>query len=324
MIDGFGRTIDYLRISITDRCNLRCKYCMPEEGVTLIPHEEILSYEEILRLTEIFARCGISKIKVTGGEPLVRRGAAELIGVLKKVPGIAKVTLTTNGTLLSGFMQELAAVQIDGINVSLDTLDPVIYQKITGTDCFLEVMKGIDKALNYPEIPLKINCVPMKMEGQNVPELAKLAKNNPVSVRYIEMMPLGMGKQFEFLSEEQILSELEKCYGTPFAVRETMGNGPAHYFSFDGFCGKIGFVSAMSHRFCDSCNRLRLTSAGYLKTCLQYEDGADLRSLLRSGASDQEISKLIRETVQKKPSGHCFGKKISGQEERHWMTEIGG
>lgn len=324
MIDGFGRTIDYLRLSITDRCNLRCKYCMPEEGIRFIPHEEVLTFEEILHLTELFAKCGISRIKVTGGEPLVRKRASELMGALKKISGIGQVTLTTNGTLLSGTIEKLAKAQIDGINISLDTLDPQVYKEITGADCFSEVMESFYKTLEYQDIPLKINCVPLGVKGQNVLELANLAKNYPVSVRYIEMMPIGMGKQFDYLDEERLRAELEKYYGTSVAVKERKGNGPAHYISFDGFLGSIGFISARSHRFCDSCNRLRLSSTGYLKTCLQYEEGVDLKGMLRAKASDQEICEKIRKAVQKKPSGHCFDREKLSQEERHWMAEIGG
>lgn len=324
MIDGYGRTIDYLRISITDRCNLRCIYCMPKDGIEFIPHEEVLTYEEILRLVRLFADSGIRKIKVTGGEPLVRKGISEFICQLKQVSGIQQVTLTTNGKLLGEKMEDLAEAGIDGINLSLDTLNPRVYEKITGAGCFSEVMNGFYAALRHWEIPLKINCVPLGVEGQDILQLAELAKAYPVCVRYIEMMPIGLGKQFDFFREELLQKELMKRYGEPVSVGKSMGNGPAHYISFKNFQGAIGFISAMSHGFCSSCNRLRLTAKGFLKTCLQYDDGIDLKVLLRGGASDEELFRAIQTAISEKPAGHQFSGGTLEHEETHLMAEIGG
>ncbi len=324
MIDSYGRKIDYLRISITDRCNLRCLYCMPEDGVESVGHEEILRYDEILRLTDIFSQLGIKKIKITGGEPLVRKGAVSLIKDLKQVPGISKVTLTTNGMLLEQSIQELYEAGIDGINLSLDTLNRDVFYKITRRDSFEQVMKGLEAAIGYKEIPLKINCVPMGMEGQNPLELAELARKYPVHVRYIEMMPIGFGKKFAGCTEEELLKELQKKYGECRLFSGTLGNGPGHYYEFSGFQGKIGFISAMTHKFCSSCNRIRLTSNGYLKTCLQYDVGVDLKKLLRNGASKEVLLQAVETAIKEKPSAHQFTEALEDHAEQHIMSQIGG
>jgi len=326
MIDGYGRVIDYIRISVTDRCNLRCAYCMPEEGIQSVCHDQILRYDEILRLAGIFASLGIRKIKLTGGEPLVRKGVPELAAKLKQIPGIEQVTLTTNGVCLKEQMQSLAEAGIGGINLSLDTLNPAVFEKITRRDSFDQAMEGLEEALKYPEILLKINCVPMNLEGQNVVELAGLARKYRIHVRYIEMMPIGLGKQFGFQSEEEILEELETVYGPSRPFDGTLGNGPGHYVSFEGFAGKIGFISAISHKFCEKCNRVRLTSQGFLKTCLQYERGADLRGLLRGGASDEEIRDAVEAAIRSKPASHQFlqERETDTDRETHIMAQIGG
>lgn len=324
MKDGFGRTIDYARISVTDRCNLRCVYCMPCEGVESVEHNAILSYDEILRLVRIFGSLGIEKIKITGGEPLVRKNIAFLIKAIKETPGIRQVTVTTNGILLKEQMEKLKEAGVDGINLSLDTLDRDIFLKITRKDFLSQVLEGFYGALEYPEIPLKINCVPMGIENQNVLELAELAKKHKVHVRYIEMMPIGLGKQFQCETEETLLKELKDRYGEYQVYNGCLGNGPGHYYEFPGFMGKIGFISAMTHKFCSSCNRIRLTSQGFLKTCLQYDVGQDLRTLLRGGSSDDEIRRAIEEAVLSKPLSHRFEEKEIGHGEQHMMSQIGG
>ena len=324
MIDGHGRNIDYLRISLIDRCNLRCVYCMPEDGVDMVPHEEILTYEEVLRLVKVFAGLGFRKIKLTGGEPLVRKEVVKLVREIKAIPGIEKVTLTTNGTLLADVMDELAEAGIDGINLSLDTLNPEVYKKIVRRDQFEKVMEGFQAALKYPQIPLKVNCVPMGMEGQDILQMAELARKYPVHVRFIEMMPIGLGKQFDFCSEDKILQGLKERFGEYVPYEKKLGNGPGHYYSFDGFQGKIGFISAISHKFCDSCNRVRLTAQGYLKTCLQYDIGVDLKKLLREDAGEVALIDAINEAIYKKPVGHQFGNEVKEHGEAHMMAQIGG
>lgn len=324
MIDAFKRKIDYLRISVTDRCDLRCRYCMPEHGVESLAHNDILTYEEILRVAECFARLGVSRIKITGGEPLVRFHVMDLIAELKKVPGIEQVTLTTNGTHLVDFIDHLSKLQIDGINISLDTLNPKLYKEITGRDVFDKVLLGLEKALKYPNIKLKINCVPLGLPGQNIAEVAELAKNNPVHVRFIEMMPIGLGKNFAFTSEADILQELKQAYGVLVPFDEVLGNGPCHYYSVPDFRGKIGFISAMSHKFCSSCNRVRLTADGRLKTCLQYDAGTNLKEILRGEKSDKEMEAAILQALGNKPVEHHFTEAFVADRETKSMFQIGG
>lgn len=306
MIDNYGRNIDYIRISLTDRCNLRCIYCMPEEGVESMSHVDILSFEEIQRIVGALAHLGFKKVKLTGGEPLVRRGCASLLRNIKEIPGIEKVTLTTNGVLLKEQMADLAEAGLDAINISLDTLDPKEFQRVTRRDDFDRVMAGIEEALQYEKIPVKLNCVPMERDPENLIRMAGLAKEKRLHVRFIEMMPIGMGKQFEFLSEDEILKILTEAYGPAEPVNTPLGYGPGHYYSFEGFEGKIGFISAVSHKFCASCNRVRLTADGWLKACLQYQIGSDIKSLIRQGCTDEELEEAIRDVLLHKPAGHSF------------------
>lgn len=324
MTDSYGRRIDYIRISVTDRCDLRCRYCMPEEGVPLVDHESILRYSEIVRLGKIFASLGISKIKLTGGEPLARRELWKLAEELKKAEGIRQVTLTTNGTHLKEAMAPLAAAGIDGINMSLDTLDEEEYFQITRRRKLDQVLEGFYEALKYPEIPLKINCVPLEQSEESLCRMAELARDYPVHVRFIEMMPIGLGHGKKGPGEEELRQILENHFRQSRDYDQSLGNGPARYIQFEGFQGKIGFISAVSHRFCSTCNRIRLTSQGYLKTCLQYETGADLREPLRQGASDEELRGIIEQAVMKKPEGHTFFQKQGELEEKRIMSQIGG
>ena len=324
MRDTFHRTIDYLRISVTDRCDLRCKYCMPETGVEPLTHGDILSYEEILRLAKCFARLGIRRIKITGGEPLVRLYVIDLIGQLKKIPGIEQVTLTTNGTHLAKYIWALDKLHIDGINISLDTLNPVLYKEITGRDVFAKVFSGLQEALKYPAIKLKINCVPQGLSGQDIAAVAGLAKDHPVHVRFIEMMPIGLGKEFPLICESNVRQELEQTYGSLQPFHENLGNGPCRYYSIPGFQGKIGFISAMSHKFCSNCNRVRLTADGKLKTCLQYDRGMDLKALLRAGRPDHEVEMAILQALESKPGEHHFTETFVVDQEKKSMFQIGG
>lgn len=324
MIDSKGRIIDYLRISITDSCNLRCAYCMPKEGIIPTSWENLLSFEEIIRLCRVMAEDGLKKVKITGGEPLVRKDAIELIKEIKKIEGIEKVTLTTNGVFLENQMKELFEAGINGINISLDTLDENLYEEITGQNLLAKVMRGIREALLYPEVQLKINCVPLGLEKQNLIEIAELARTHRIHVRFIEMMPVGLGKKYKGVKEETVKEELEKKYPELKPFEETLGNGPSHYYSIEGFMGKIGFISALSHKFCDSCNRMRLTSNGYLKTCLQFDSGKDLKRVMRNGCSDEELRAVIMEAVAEKPGEHLFLEKTIIHEDILCMSQIGG
>ena len=320
MKDLEGREIDYLRISITDRCNLRCRYCMPPRGVPYVPHEEILRYDEILEITKVCAELGIANIKITGGEPLVRKNAAELIAEIKRIPGIKKVTLTTNGVLLGKNLSQLTSAGLDGVNISLDTIDRKKYAELTGQDCLPEVLASIDKAASEKTLKVKLNTV--LIEGVNeeeAPELAQLALDRPIDVRFIEMMPLGRGAGYSGIGSEEVLEKLTHRFGTPQPVREKLGSGPARYVHFDNFCGNIGFISPMSHKFCGDCNRVRLTARGILKPCLQYVAGLDLKEILRGGGTGQgkqdeaaeadevTLRDKIAACIADKPKEHCFG-----------------
>ncbi|MFI3172232.1 MAG: GTP 3',8-cyclase MoaA [Eubacteriales bacterium] len=328
MLDQYGRVIDYVRISITDRCNLRCIYCMPEEGVPSVPHDKILRYDEIVRVCEIFAKLGISKIKITGGEPLVRKGAPALIGDIRKIKGIEEVTLTTNGILLETLSEELVSSGITGINISLDTLDAMHFSEITRGGDVNKILKGIDSLLSISSIPIKINCVPNYISDSEVLGIAQLAKDKKIHVRFIELMPIGTGKELieddTFDQETRIRKILTEAYGNLREYSGNLGNGPSTYVEIPSFEGKIGFISAMSHKFCDKCNRVRLTAEGYLKTCLQYDVGEDLFALLRNRATDEEIEARILLAIERKPKGHEFLEHNTACSEQKSMSQIGG
>lgn len=327
MIDRCGRNIDYLRISLTDRCNLRCIYCMPENGIEKVDHTMILRTEEILRICRVMAELGITRIKLTGGEPLLRKDIAKLIREIKAMEGIQSVTLTTNGVLLKEKLPELIAAGLDGLNISLDTLNEESFSKITRRSGLRQTVNAIREATRYPDLSVKINCVPLSADDrQEFSGIVEFARQYPVHVRFIEMMPIGMGKEFSGVSEQEIREILENKYGKllPY-LGEPLGNGPCRYYEISGFKGKIGFISAISHKFCQDCNRIRLTSQGYLKTCLQYTTGRDLRAILRDGGTDDKLKEMILQTLSEKPDGHQFGKKAEKDNtETLCMSQIGG
>ena len=324
MKDRYGREIDYLRISITDRCNLRCVYCMPKDGIHQISHKEILTYDEIKRVCQCVTTLGIHKIKLTGGEPLTRKNCSELVAMVKALPGIEKVTLTTNGVLLKDQLKDLAEAGIDNINISLDTLNKTEFHRITRREGLSSVLESIEEALKYPQIGLKINCVPVIEDSENLVSIAGLAKTHPIHVRFIEMMPIGFGKDFVFRGEDEICSILERAYGIMIPDVNRYGNGPCHYYQIQGFQGRIGFISAMTHKFCDQCNRVRMTAEGYLKACLQYQTGISLKELMRSGCTDQELTEAIRKVIWEKPQSHHFTSAAIEQDELKLMSQIGG
>lgn len=297
MEDTFRRNIRYLRISVTDRCNLRCKYCLPED-VEFYPQEHILTYDEIYRLARIFAVLGVDTIRITGGEPLVRRDCVDLIGDIKKLPGIQKVRITTNGVYLPENIDRLASMGLDGINISLDTLDPVLFKEMTGYDKFDKVWQGIMGALEH-NIKVKINCVLVKgMNEHEIMPLTKLAEKYPIDVRFIELMPIETAcasNQLKGVHADQVMDIIRYTYQDVVADSEERGLGPAKYFKSPTMKGSVGFIDPMSHGFCANCNRLRLTSEGFLKLCLYHEDGTNLKDLLRNGASDQSIELAIIE-----------------------------
>ena len=325
MVDHCGRTIRYLRISVTDRCNLRCVYCMPKRGIQWVDHHEILSYEEILRLARIFARLGIDRVRLTGGEPLVRKGLSQLVSGLKAVPGIDWVGVTTNGILLEEQLPDLLAAGLDGVNLSLDTLDRAQYAAITRRDMLESALRGLAAARNAPGLNVKVNCVPWEANAGQWVSLAAMAKEEPaIDVRFIELMPIGLGGGMEPRLERYVLARLEETFGPAFPCPGKSECGPGRYVRFPGFAGRVGFISAMSHQFCRSCNRVRLTADGVLKPCLQYDSGLDLRALLRSGEDEEILAGVIRQAIYNKPVSHHFGTAHTPGDESRNMNQIGG
>lgn len=325
MKDRQGREIDYIRISVTDRCNLRCRYCMPEDGIEQLSHGEILNFDEIIRLVKIFAGLGITKVKLTGGEPLVRKGFCRLVSDIKKVRGIQQVTMTTNGILLEENLPELIEAGIDGINISLDTLNADKYREITRHEGLEKVFSAIKACEMCEKLHVKINAVTLADYNiDEIEQLAAMAKDNCVDVRFIEIMPMGLGKNFEGYSREVILDRLERAYGKAEYSHENNGNGPAVYFRFEGFKGSVGFISAISHNFCGSCNRIRLTSEGFLKPCLNYSEGEDLREMMRTGMADTKLAAIIEKAIFNKPECHSFAQDTDIRKDSRKMSEIGG
>ena len=324
MKDIYGRTIDYMRISVTDRCNLRCRYCMPED-IPSVEHTDILSYEELLSICESAADLGICKFKITGGEPLVRKGCAGFIERLKQLPGVRQVTLTSNGLLLEPYLERLKEAGIDGINISLDTLDEKKYKEITGKTGVQTVLSAVRNSARMG-LNTKVNCVVMKgINDDEILDLLEIGREDHVDIRFIEMMPIGFGTQFTGMNSDEIISLLRQTYPGIKKEEQIRGNGPARYLKIPGFSGAVGFIDAVHCKFCRQCNRIRLTSQGFLKPCLYYSRGIPLREKLRSGISRGDLSQLIRQTVLDKPEGHRFSERdTDGEADSRKMSQIGG
>ncbi len=321
MRDDYAREVDYMRISLTDRCNLRCRYCMPDD-IELVPMREILTLEEIVTICEEAAKLGIRKLKVTGGEPLVRRGCTKLIKMLKEISKIEQVTMTTNGVALYDKIEELYENGLDAVNISLDTLDREKFRQITGRDKFLQVMDAIKKCCDIG-IKTKINAVLQR--GMNEDEWEKLillAKDYPLDVRFIEMMPIGSGGDFEPVYNDILLEKIKEKYRDIKKDEKIHGNGPAVYYKIPGFLGSVGFINAMHGKFCASCNRIRLTSTGELKPCLCFEDCIDIKQAVRH-KSREEVRRQLELAISKKPREHNFEQKSAITESRK-MAQIGG
>ncbi len=323
-VDSFNRAIDYLRLSITDRCNLRCVYCMPKEGIPKLPHEEVLRYEEHLRLVRIAVGMGISNIRITGGEPLVRRGAVRLCEGISRIPGLRSLSMTTNGVLLSHFAEELFNSGVKRLNVSLDTLDPQKYATITRKDCFREVWRGIEAAHAVGFHPLKLNMVVMRgINDDEIADLARLTFRFPFHVRFIEFMPFrDDATEKRFLPAREILERLS-LVDRLIPVESENSNGPALHFAFPGAKGKIGIISPVSNHFCGTCNRLRLTADGKLRACLFAAEETDLKPALRQG-SDDEVAAVIRAAVRLKPAKHLLDSDSFRKCMTRPMSAIGG
>ena len=344
LVDQFSRTISYLRLSLTDRCNLRCSYCMPDiPGETdprtgkvrtgsFLNQTDLLSYEELLRVVRLAVSMGMNKIRLTGGEPLVRKGILDFIGQLALLDGLEQVRLTTNGVLLAEFAERLYEGGIRHINVSLDTLHPEKFKKITGGDFFARVWKGLQVAKDIG-FKIKLNVVAMKgVNDDEFEDFGRLALEQPFQVRFIEFMPVGAqnsGQKDQFVRAEEIKSRIaELGVLTPF--RKEYGEGPARMFNLqseDNRIGAVGFISPISHHFCDQCNRLRLTSEGKLRACLLNDSETDLKLLLRGNASDADIIGSIRATILAKPQGHTLQDNSTSPERQSCcgrMSRIGG
>ena len=323
MLDQYGRRINYLRISVTDRCNLRCRYCMPE-GVQDVGMKNILTFEEIWEIVKTGVSLGITHVRITGGEPLVRKGCADLILGIRKIPGVETITMTTNGVLLGNYAKQLKEASVDGVNISLDTLDPEEFCQITGKREFPAVLAGI-RAAKDAGLPVKLNAVNRK-ELDPVP-LVRYAQNENLPLRFIEMMPVGYGKQYVGRSNEELREMLEKTFGTAEKLVDSeelssMGSGPAVYYRFSDLKVPVGFISAIHGKFCDTCNRVRLTAEGYLKLCLCYDQGVDLRHVLRE-EEKENLRTVMEEAIFRKPAAHCF-ERPSEMTETHEMVKIGG
>lgn len=326
--DNFFRAIDYLRLSITDRCNLRCIYCMPPDGILPSRHKEILTYEEITRIVRIAAGLGVRKVRLTGGEPLSRKNITFLISSIKKINCIEDLSLTTNGILLEEYSEEIADAGLDRVNVSIDSFDPDRYKEITRGGDLDIVLRGLNAAEKAGLKPIKINMVPIRgINYDEIIDFAKLTLNTDYHVRFIEFMPSGsvdFWNPERYITTNEIKSIIETIAPlTPVRLRK---NGPSKYFRLKGATGVVGFISALTHHFCEDCNRLRLTADGKLRPCLFSETEIDLRSSLRSGAPDSEIERLLRLSVEVKPKGHDVETQISNfkfqNENTHYSSRI--
>lgn len=326
-LDAYNRPISYLRVSVTDRCNLRCIYCMPPQGVSWRPHAEILRYEEIETVVRAAAELGMSKVRLTGGEPLVRPAMVELVRMLTRVPGVDDLAMTTNGILLAGYAAELAATGLQRVNISLDTLRPERFVRITRGGNLADVLAGMNAARQAGLTPVKVNTVVMR--GLNDDEVVDFARQTVEAgwhVRFIELMPVGNdglmdgGWRTRVVTAAEIRREIETVLG-PLAPAKMSGGGPARYYRLSNAQGTVGFVTPISEHFCYRCNRLRLTADGRLRPCLLSEREIDLRGPLRQGADVAQIKALILQAIKSKPPEH----RLDEQAPAHLaMSQIGG
>jgi GTP 3',8-cyclase len=326
LIDGFSRPITYLRVSVTDKCNLRCVYCMPEGGLPWLRRDEILSYEEIAQIVAAAASVGVRAIRLTGGEPLVRRDLSRLIATIASIPGIDDIALSTNGLLLEEQLPELVSAGLRRINLSLDTLREDRFETIARRRGLDAVLRAIDGAIAAGLTPVKINCVVMR--GKNDDELAdfaRLTRDRPIFVRFIEVMPVieNAGLQRDaYVSSDEILERFSEI-GDLQQVIGPAGNGPARYFALPGAAGAIGVISPLSHDYCERCNRVRLTADGRLRLCLFGDYALDLRSPVRRGATTNELASLLRSAMLIKPERHHLSLGETASRMRAF-SEIGG
>lgn len=319
MQDQFNRTINYIRISLTDRCNLHCSYCQPELA-EFVPHGEILRYEELLRLCRIAVELGITRFKLTGGEPLLRKGALDFIRSLKQLEGVEQVTLTSNGILLKDAAHSLASIGIDAVNISLDTLNPQKYHDITGGNLD-DALAGVQAALKAG-LKVKLNCVPLKnyMKIDDILALMAYADTWGLTLRFIELMPLSCNTALVGYTGDEVRQMLEQLGMELVREKGSYGNGPAVYYRNNVFKVPVGFIEPLHHKFCGLCNRVRLTSVGFLKPCLYSDVGCDVKALLRQGATDAELKEAMQQAIYAKPREHDFNHRAAA----FAMSRIGG
>jgi cyclic pyranopterin phosphate synthase len=325
--DSWGREIKSVRVSVTDKCNFRCRYCMPAEGLEWLPRDEVLTFEEISRLVSLLASMGVSEVRLTGGEPLVRRDLPKLVRMLARVPGVDDLSLTTNGVLLDRLARPLVDAGLRRINVSLDSLNHVRFAEITRRDALDRVLAGLEEAERHPELrPIKVNCVAIKgFTESEVPALAELARRKPYVVRFIEFMPLDADEAWredEVLTGAEIRALIEDAHG-PLIELPAKASSTARRFAFADGRGEIGFVNPVSEPFCSSCDRIRLTADGQLRTCLFSRREWDLKKPLREGASDEELESLLRWAVAHKELKHRINEPGFVRASRS-MSQIGG
>jgi cyclic pyranopterin phosphate synthase len=329
LIDTYGRHIDYLRISITDRCNLQCNYCTPYSGRTHLPRAEILSYEEMFTAAKAAVMAGVTKIRITGGEPLVRKGLVGFCKMLSGIDGLEGLALTTNGVRLRALAQPLFESGVRRVNVSLDTLKPERFKKLTGKNQFFQVVSGIRWAEKIGFSPVKINTVVMRgVNDDEIEDLANLTLNKPYHVRFIELMPTRGWSDGNhdalYFPVDEIIGRIKQMGGARVEPA-TDSFGPARLFTLPGALGKVGFIAPLSWHFCGSCNRIRLTADGKLKSCLFSEEEIDIKGHLRSGAGMNELVDIFRRVVVRKPDGHQLNHKIDRCiSARPLMRAIGG
>jgi cyclic pyranopterin phosphate synthase len=296
---------------------------MPEEGVGLVGHADVLSYEEIVRIVRLLARMGVKKVRLTGGEPLVRKGLASLVAQIKGVAGIERVVLTTNGMLLSEQLNTLVSAGLDGVNISLDAIDEDVFRQITRRGGVERALRAIDDALARPELTVKLNCVPTALNHtQLIPMAERFLRDERLALRFIELMPIGLGKGMVGIPEPELKALFAERFGTLTPLPHESLAGPCRYFRAEGYPGRLGFISAVSDCFCAGCNRVRLTSGGFLKTCLQFDQGVELKPLLAGG--DEGLLEAVQAAIGQKPERHLFTGGTGAQLEGRIMSQIGG
>lgn len=320
MKDKFNREIEYLRISLTESCNLRCIYCMPEDNICFRGSEG-LSKKEIEYLIDIFVEIGLKKIRFTGGEPLLRADLVELISFAKS-KGIPKIAITTNGILLNKYLDPLVSAGLTEVNISLDSLKEDKFSRITRGGHLEDVLFSIKRAIEKG-MKVKVNSVIIEdINEEDLIDLCRLSINYELDVRFIELMPIGEGVRYRGISGQDLINRIKEEFVLEESQRDGI-NGPASYYKILNGKGRVGFISALTNHFCDSCNRIRITSDGILKQCLHFKGGLDLKEVLRSGLGREDISRRIRETIFNKPKGHRFVEDGKGEDQR-LMFQVGG